>query len=117
MCWCKQDLGRYSGRLLGSADVHQHLSTVDLIHGFYSGSKMYPGQILFLLLSCFILPPPCPALPDVIPIVKSIGPADTRVRPANIVSCNPFEMDHGKHVFLTGKHKGNMKKCYPTVGQ
>nr|CAD7259373.1 unnamed protein product [Timema shepardi] len=64
----RKDLGRYSGRLLGSADVHQHLSTVDLIHGFYSGSKMYPGQILFLLLSCFILPPPCPALPDVIPI-------------------------------------------------
>nr|CAD7601759.1 unnamed protein product [Timema genevievae] len=28
----------------------------------------YPGQILFLLLSCFILLPPCPALPDVIPI-------------------------------------------------
>nr|CAD7443800.1 unnamed protein product [Timema bartmani] len=34
-----------------------------------SGSKMsYPSQILFLLLSCFILLPPCPALPDVIPI-------------------------------------------------
>nr|CAD7601761.1 unnamed protein product [Timema genevievae] len=36
---------------------------------FLSRSKMsYPGQILFLLLSCFILLPPCPALPDVIPI-------------------------------------------------
>ncbi|CAG2056347.1 unnamed protein product, partial [Timema podura] len=71
---CKQDLGRYSGGPFGSANTHQHLSMVDLLHGFYvsliqSGSKMsYPGQILFLLLSCFILLPSCPALPDVIPI-------------------------------------------------
>nr|CAD7459250.1 unnamed protein product [Timema tahoe] len=72
--YCKQDLGRYSGGLFGPANTHQHLSIVDLLHGFYvslmqSGSKMsYPSQILFLLLSCFILLPPCPALPDVIPI-------------------------------------------------
>nr|CAD7264621.1 unnamed protein product [Timema shepardi] len=29
---------------------------------------------------------------------------------ANAVSCNPFEMDHGKH-------KGNMEKCCPTVSE